>query len=92
MAILRQDFIKDIKRGINPPSPWKPRPPIVRPMPPSQPKPPSRPWQPKPPIRKPIPKISPIKYYKKGGKVNKTGLAFLHKGEKVLTVKQTKKK
>jgi len=33
-----------------------------------------------------------IKSYKKGGKVNKTGLAFLHKGEKVLTTKQVKKK
>lgn len=28
--------------------------------------------------------------YKKGGKVGKTGLAYLHKGEKVLTVAKTK--
>ena len=29
--------------------------------------------------------------YKKGGKVKKTGLAKLHKGERVLNTKQTKK-
>lgn len=29
--------------------------------------------------------------YKKGGKVRKTGLALVHKGERVLTVKQAKK-
>jgi hypothetical protein len=28
--------------------------------------------------------------YKKGGKVKKTGLALVHKGEKVLTKKQQK--
>lgn len=32
-----------------------------------------------------------IKSYKKGGKVKKTGLAKLHKGERVLNVAQTKK-
>lgn len=30
--------------------------------------------------------------YKKGGKVKKTGLYKLHKGERVLTKKQAKKK
>jgi len=29
--------------------------------------------------------------YKKGGKVRKTGIARVHRGERVLTVKQTKK-
>jgi len=29
---------------------------------------------------------------KKGGKVKKTGLALVHKGEKMLTAKQVKKK
>ncbi len=33
-----------------------------------------------------------IKAYKKGGKVNKTGLAYLHKGEEVLTKKETMEK
>jgi hypothetical protein len=32
-----------------------------------------------------------IKGYKKGGKVKKTGLALIHKGERVLNKKQTKK-
>jgi hypothetical protein len=30
--------------------------------------------------------------YKKGGKVKKTGVALVHKGERVLTAKQAKKK
>lgn len=30
-------------------------------------------------------------YYKKGGKVKKTGLAIVHKGERVLNKKQAKK-
>lgn len=35
--------------------------------------------------------LQELKGYKKGGKVKKTGPALLHKGERVLTVKQTKK-
>lgn len=31
-----------------------------------------------------------IDSYKKGGKVKKTGLAYLHKGERVLTTKQAR--
>jgi hypothetical protein len=34
---------------------------------------------------------APLKYYKKGGKVKKTGPAYIHKGERVLTAKQDKK-
>ena len=37
------------------------------------------------------PKGGKVKGYKKGGKVKKTGLAKLHKGERVLNKKQTKK-
>jgi hypothetical protein len=35
--------------------------------------------------------IGPIKKFKKGGKVKKTGKALVHKGERVLTAKQNKK-
>lgn len=35
--------------------------------------------------------LKKVDSYKKGGKVKKTGLAKLHKGEHVLTTKQTKK-
>lgn len=34
---------------------------------------------------------SPIPSYRKGGKVKRTGLARVHKGERVLTRKQTRK-
>ena len=38
-----------------------------------------------------LPRLSRgIKSYKKGGKIKKTGLAYLHEGERVLNVKQTK--
>jgi len=38
-----------------------------------------------------VPPKGNLKGYKKGGKVTKTGPAKLHKGERVLTKKQTKK-
>ena len=48
------------------------------------------------PVQKNIRNGTPMKNYdipgfKKGGKVNKTGLAMVHKGERVLTAKQEKK-
>ena len=38
-----------------------------------------------------VEKLMTVGSYKKGGKVKKTGLAMVHKGERVLTKKQTKK-
>jgi len=40
--------------------------------------------------RKNVEREEALKEYKKGGMVKKTGPAKLHKGERVLTVKQTK--
>ena len=36
--------------------------------------------------------VNKVQSYKKGGTVKKTGLALVHKGEKVIPVKKKKKK
>lgn len=43
------------------------------------------------PVGPPVPTTATIPGYKKGGKVKKTGIALVHKGERVLTRSQNRK-